>query len=61
MSSYIDSDARPGYGRPDDEPHSWVEFTRRRLDWLYAGQDRTALAATDLAAWNRLGAGRDAA
>jgi len=44
--------------------HSWAAFTDARLAWLYGpdhAAERALDTALDLAAWNRLGAGRAAA
>lgn len=64
--TYIDHyEARAAKGRGGDFErvctHSWAEFTAKRLAWLYPDQDRSTQQQADLAAWNRLGAGKEAA
>lgn len=65
MSSYIDhlsggstmvEDQRPG-----QVIHSWRDFTRRRLEWLYGpnhASERGAQTSADVAAWQALGSRR---
>lgn len=65
--TYIDSTPTPAPyigGHVLEDGHSWAAFTNARLAWLY-GEDhattRAAATAADLAAWDRVGAGRVAA
>lgn len=56
--TYIDSAPLTGalHGGEDDAGHSWADFTRARMDWLYgAGRAASPQAQADVAAWNRLG------
>lgn len=55
--TYIDTHPSPGVENPNDA-HSWQDFTRRRLEWLYGPAqsiERRAQTQADLAAWRNLG------
>lgn len=59
MSSYRNHYRMVWFDRITWEPETdWVEFTHRRLAWLYGANhvtERAAMTQADIAAWNRLG------
>lgn len=64
MSSYLDHATVENNGAfyEREVTHSWGEYTRDRLTWLYGpGRRNSPEALADVAAWNRLGSGRAAA
>lgn len=66
LSHYAGNDTPETFG--NEVIHDWAEFTFRRQCWLYGPERAAAIMVgedpateADIAAWNRLGAGRVAA